>query len=233
MFDVIILAGGLGTRLRSVVSDVPKCMAPVAGRPFLAWTLQWLERFDVDHIVLSLGYMSQTVIDWIRSGYKGGIPVDWVIEETPLGTGGGIRLAMSKVSGGSAVILNGDTYFNVDLNAFHSFSTTTGAPLAVALKPMTCFDRYGSVTLSEDGRITSFNEKRYCDKGLINGGIYCIGIESGVFDGMPERFSFEKDVMEPMSGSGQISGFVSDGSFIDIGIPDDYSKAQTFLPANI
>ena len=147
MFDVIILAGGLGTRLRSVVSDVPKCMAPVGGRPFLAWTLQWLERFDVGHIILSLGYMSQVVIDWIQKEYKGKTPVDWVIEETPLGTGGGIKLAMSKVRSSRAVILNGDTFFNVDLDSFHSFSSKLNAPLTVALKPMADFYRYGSVNL--------------------------------------------------------------------------------------
>lgn len=233
MFDVIILAGGLGTRLRSVVSDVPKCMAPVGGCPFLAWTLQWLERFDVKRIVLSLGYMSQVVIDWIQNEYKGKMPVDWVIEETPLGTGGGIRLAMSKVSPGRTVILNGDTFFNVDLDAFHSFSRQAGTPLAVALKPMTDFDRYGSVTLSGDSHITSFNEKKHCDKGLINGGIYCIDSGTDIFVGMPEKFSFEKEMLEPMSKSGKIAGYVSDGSFIDIGIPEDYSIAQTFLPAQI
>ena len=233
MFDVIILAGGLGTRLRSVVSDVPKCMAPVGGRPFLAWTLQWLEQFEVNRIVLSLGYMSQVVIDWIHNEYKGKTPVDWVIEETPLGTGGGIRLAMSKVTGGRAIILNGDTFFNVELNTFHSFSCLEKAPLAVALKPMTDFERYGSVTLSDANRVISFNEKKHCDKGLINGGIYCIDSNSGLFEGMPEKFSFEKEILEPMSAKGIIAGFVSDGSFIDIGIPQDYETAQTFLPANL
>jgi len=233
MFDVIILAGGLGTRLRSVVSDVPKCMAPVGGRPFLAWILQWMERFDVAHIVLSLGYLNEVVTDWIHNEYKGKTPVDWVIEETPLGTGGGIRLAMSKVKSDRAIILNGDTFFNVDLNAFHSFSKEADTPLAVALKPMTDFDRYGSVTLSADGRITSFNEKKHCDKGLINGGIYCIDSRAGLFDGMDQKFSFEKEILEPMSAGGNIAGFISDGSFIDIGIPQDYNLAQTFLPANI
>ena len=233
MFDVIILAGGLGTRLRSVVSDVPKCMAPVGDRPFLAWILQWMERFDVAHIVLSLGYLNEVVTDWIHNEYKGKTPVDWVIEETPLGTGGGIRLAMSKVKSDRAIILNGDTFFNVDLNAFHSFSKEADTPLAVALKPMTDFDRYGSVTLSADGRITSFNEKKHCDKGLINGGIYCIDSRAGLFDGMDQKFSFEKEILEPMSAGGNIAGFISDGSFIDIGIPQDYNLAQTFLPANI
>lgn len=233
MFNVIILAGGLGTRLRSVVSDVPKCMAPVGGRPFLAWTLQWLERFDVSRIVLSLGYLSEVVIEWIQKEYKGNTPVDWVIEETPLGTGGGIRLAMSKVTSCRTIILNGDTFFNVDLNALDSFSMHHRSPLVVALKPMTDFDRYGSVTLTEENRITSFNEKKHCDEGLINGGIYCIDSSADLFKGMPDRFSFEKDILEPMSSNGILAGFVSDGSFIDIGIPQDYQTAQTFLPAQI
>jgi len=233
MFDVIILAGGLGTRLRSVVSDVPKCMAPVGGRPFLAWTLQWMERFDVGRIVLSLGYKSEVVTEWIQNEYKGKTPVDWVIEDTPLGTGGGIKLAMSKVSPGHTVVLNGDTFYNVNLNEFHAFGEKSNVPLSVALKPMKNFDRYGSVTLSAQGHIISFNEKQYCKEGLINGGIYCIDSRSGLFDGTADRFSFEKEILEPMSQKGNIAGFVSDGSFIDIGIPQDYELAQTFLPANI
>ena len=229
MFDVVILAGGLGTRLRSVVSDVPKCMAPVGGRPFLAWILQWLRQYEVNHIILSLGYMNQVVTDWIRNEYKGNIPVDWVIEDTPLGTGGGIKLAMSKVSTGQAIILNGDTFFDVDLNAFSLFSLESRAPLAVALKPMKGFDRYGSVVLSADNRITAFNEKQYCEKGLINGGIYCIDSGSGLFDGKPDRFSFEKDILEKRVPVQPFYADVSDGYFIDIGIPEDYMRAQKEL----
>lgn len=234
MFDAVILAGGLGTRLRSVVSDVPKCMAPVDGRPFLEWLLAWIEPFRPGKIVLSLGYLSDVVIDWINNSMKDyPIPIEWVIEDTPLGTGGGIKLALSKVTAPQCVILNGDTFFDVDLNAFCSFREREKAPLAVALKPMTNFDRYGSVTLSSDGRITSFNEKKYCESGLINGGTYCIDCSSDILDDKPVKFSFEKDVMEPESQRGNLSGFVSDGSFIDIGIPQDYALAQTFLPANI
>jgi D-glycero-alpha-D-manno-heptose 1-phosphate guanylyltransferase len=103
----------------------------------------------------------------------------------------------------------------------------------MALKPMERFERYGSVTLNDNRRISSFNEKCYCEKGLINGGIYCIDRLSGLLDDKPERFSFEKEVLEPESTHGHLSGFVSDGSFIDIGIPDDYALAQTFLPANV
>lgn len=234
MFDAVILAGGLGTRLRSVVSDVPKCMAPVDGRPFLEWVLRWIEPFRPNKIILSLGYLSEVVTDWVATTMKDyPIPIEWVIEETPLGTGGGIKLALSKVTANQCVILNGDTFFDVDLNAFCKFRVNSGSVLAVALKPMERFDRYGSVTLDEGSHIISFNEKRYCDKGLINGGVYCIDCTAGLLNDKPEKFSFEKDILEPQSSKGMLSGFVSDGSFIDIGIPQDYSLAQTFLPANI
>ena len=234
MFDAIILAGGLGTRLRSVVSNVPKCMAPVGGRPFLEWMLAWIEPFRPGRIILSLGYLSEVVTDWIETSMKDyPIPIEWVIEDTPLGTGGGIRLAMSKVTAPQCVILNGDTFFDVDLNSLCSFRENSGSPMAVALKPMERFERYGSVTLDGSQRISSFNEKRYCDKGLINGGVYCIDCKAGLLNDKPEKFSFEKDVLEPQAAKGILAGFISDGSFIDIGIPQDYSLAQTFLPANI
>lgn len=234
MFDAVILAGGLGTRLRSVVSDVPKCMAPVCGRPFLEWMLAWIEPFNPGKIILSLGYLSEVVTDWVTETMKDyPIPIEWVIEETPLGTGGGIKLALSKVTAQQCVILNGDTFFDVDLNALCSFRRDAGSALAVALKPMERFDRYGSVTLDAHGHIISFNEKRYCDKGLINGGVYCIDPNSGLLDEKPQKFSFEKEVLEPQSSKGMLSGFISDGSFIDIGIPEDYALSQTFLPANI
>lgn len=234
MFDAVILAGGLGTRLRSVVSDVPKCMAPVAGRPFLEWILAWIEPFRPNKIVLSLGYLSEVVTGWLQTSMKDySIPIEWVVEETPLGTGGGIKLAMTKVTAPQCVILNGDTFFDVDLNALCSKRMSDAKAITIALKPMEHFERYGSVTLAKDGHILSFNEKRYCDKGLINGGIYCLDCNAGLVSGKEGRFSFEKDVLEPQSAFGNLSGYVSDGSFIDIGIPQDYASAQTFLPANI
>lgn len=234
MFDAVILAGGLGTRLRSVVSDVPKCMAPVAGRPFLEWILAWIEPFRPNKIVLSLGYLSEVVTDWLQTSMKDySIPIEWVVEEAPLGTGGGIMLALTKVTAPQCIILNGDTFFDVDLNALCSKRMSDATPITIALKPMEHFDRYGSVTLAQDGHILSFNEKRYCDEGLINGGIYCMDCNAGLMSGKRGRFSFEKDVLEPQSALGNLSGYVSVGSFIDIGIPQDYASAQTFLPANI
>ena len=232
--DVIILAGGLGTRLQSVVSDVPKCMAPIAGEPFLKYMLKWLERFSTGRVILSLGHLSHVVTGWVDEN-RSRFPFDitWVIEDTPLGTGGGMRLALSKVQSGNCVILNGDTFFDVDIDAFTSAHMESGCPLSIALKPMTDFSRYGTVSCNAEGRIISFNEKRYCSSGLINGGVYCLSSGSGLMDGMPERFSFEKEILEPQALAGTINGYRCDGTFIDIGIPQDYSLAQQVLPANI
>ena len=228
-FDVVILAGGLGTRLRSKVSDLPKCMAPGAGKPFLEHQLDYLARFSVEKVILSLGFLHKVVIDWVeRNSDRWPFRIEWVVEEIPLGTGGGIRLALSKATSKNVCILNGDTFYNVDLNDFCLRHSGLGSKLSVALKPMQDFSRYGSVTLVGN-TITEFREKQYCNDGLINGGIYCISLDSGLFDGLPDTFSFEKEIMEPGAEKGLVSGFVYDSTFIDIGIPEDFERAQEIL----
>ena len=149
--DVIILAGGLGTRLKSVVSDVPKCMAPVCGKPFLWYLLRYLQNYQVDKLILSVGYLRHVIMDWIDDN-KGAFSfssIDYAIEDEPLGTGGAIRLALSKTDETDVVVLNGDTFFNVDLNAFMEKHRTYGAAISIALKPMVEFDRYGTVSVNE------------------------------------------------------------------------------------
>lgn len=232
--DAIVLAGGLGTRLRSVVKDVPKCMAPVAGRPFLYYILEYLKAQSVDKVVLSLGYLSEVVLDWIdtiRSDYP--FQLSYVIEKVPLGTGGGIRLAMSECSATEVLVLNGDTMFAVPANQMLAGHKSAGRPVTLALKPMQNFDRYGTVCL-DGALIKGFAEKQHCENGLINGGVYLIDREADIFEGLPEAFSFEKAILEPMSAAGKLSGVCFDSYFIDIGIPDDYDKAQkdfsTFRP---
>jgi D-glycero-alpha-D-manno-heptose 1-phosphate guanylyltransferase len=229
MFDVIILAGGMGTRLRSVVSEVPKCMAPVAGQPFLYYLLEYLKPYKPGKVVLSLGYMSEKVIDWVNTSarilYE--YPIEWVIEETPLGTGGGIKLALSRCSSQEVCILNGDTMFKVPLDVLCRLHQESSVSISLALKPMTDFSRYGTVSIAQNQTITEFNEKRYCSRGLINGGIYFISRNSGIFDGMPEKFSFEKDILESFVRKGELKGFSFDNYFIDIGVPEDYEKSQT------
>ena len=221
--EAIILAGGLGTRLRSVVSEVPKCMAPVDGRPFLQYMLEWLSRYDVSHVVLSVGYLKEVIFSFMDSRACP-FEISYAVEEEPLGTGGGIRLALTKCREDRVIVLNGDTFFDVDLDAL-SFT----APVTLALKPMRNFDRYGAVDW--DGElVTGFHEKAACAEGLINGGVYALVRSQLDFAFQPKRFSFEKDLLEPLAAAHLVAGQVQDGYFIDIGIPEDYARAQRELP---
>lgn len=244
--EVIVLAGGLGTRLRSVVKEIPKCLAPIvsraperadlcSNRPFLGYLLDWLVNQGVNHVVFSVGYLREQVIDYVQSN-AWPFTYDFAIEETPLGTGGGIRLALGKCNENQVFVVNGDTFFPVDLKAMPFSHAVT-----LALKPMNDFDRYGSVSVSPQPseetftkpalKVTAFQEKRHCEVGLINGGVYAIDRGRLELSSLPERFSFEKEVLEPGAAIGEIGGWVSDAYFIDIGIPEDYQKAQWAIPA--
>lgn len=216
----------MGTRLRSVVSEVPKCMAPVAGQPFLWYLLEQLRRYDVERVILSVGYLREVIQDWVAE-HAAEYPFEFrfAVEEQPLGTGGGIKLASSMAEGPELVVLNGDTFFDADLDLLLAARRGSGLPVALALKPMRDFDRYGTVLPGADGVIRAFREKQHCSEGLINGGVYAIDLRSGVFDGVPVKFSFEKEVLEPQCGRGRLYGLVQDGYFIDIGIPEDYARA--------
>ena len=229
--EVIILAGGLGTRLRSVVSEVPKCMAPVAGKPFLWYLLKHLTRFDVNRVVLSVGYLREVIFKWIDE-VKDEYPFefDYAIEEEPLGTGGGIKLALDKVNDERAFVLNGDTFFDVDLMQLYDAHVIAKKAITLALKPMKNFDRYGTVNMEPiTGTVLSFNEKQYCEEGLINGGVYVISKDASIFEGLGSKFSFETAVLEPQCARHQLFGVVQNGYFIDIGIPEDYENAQEML----
>lgn len=232
--EVIILAGGLGTRLRSEIKDVPKCMAPVAGKPFLWYLLTDLKKYkDVKRVILSVGYLREVIFEWIPT-VKDEFPFDFdfAIEEEPLGTGGGIRLAMEKVTEDEAIILNGDTYFAVNLDELVSaHCAQKETKLTIALKPMKDFDRYGTVVTGADGRVLKFNEKQPCTEGEINGGVYVLSNDESIFEGQPRKFSFETAVMQENCGeTGCLFGVVQNGYFIDIGIPEDYHKADKEFP---
>lgn len=233
--EVIILAGGLGTRLRSVVSEVPKCMAPVAGKPFLWYLLKYLTRFDVNRVILSVGYLREVIFKWIDE-VKDEFPFefDYAIEEEPLGTGGGIKLALDKVNDERAFVLNGDTFFDVDLMQLYDAHVIGKKAITLALKSMKNFDRYGTVNMEPiTGTILSFNEKQYCEEGLINGGVYVISKDAPIFEGLGEKFSFETAVLEPQCSRDQLQGVVQNGFFIDIGIPEDYQRSQMELPLHV
>lgn len=223
--ECIILAGGLGTRLRSVVSDVPKCMAEVANMPFLSHIFDYLEKQDFKHIILSLGHKSEIIINWLVTQDRT-FDISYVIEDKALGTGGAMQFAFSKVKGNEALVLNGDTFFNICTDKLYDFHSQQEAKISLALKPMTNFDRYGSVVLDDTNRILKFVEKQYLKEGLINGGVYLI--DKDIFDRMElsEVFSFEKEILESKTSDINICGLPFDNYFIDIGIPSDFEKAN-------
>ncbi|KAA2243016.1 NTP transferase domain-containing protein [Chitinophaga agrisoli] len=223
--ECIVLAGGLGTRLRSVVADKPKCMAPIGDKPFLYYLLQYLHRQGITHAVLSLGYRSEQVIDWCQSTELP-LAVSFAVEPEPLGTGGAIMHALPQLKDNGFFITNGDTFFEVPLQEQYLFHQQRQSQLTLALKPMRQFERYGTIQTATDGSVTAFNEKQYCEEGLINGGIYLTTAAFLNSLQLPAQFSFEKEVLEKQVQHGSLYGFISDTYFIDIGIPEDYERAQ-------
>ena len=226
--EAIILAGGLGTRLREAVPDLPKCMAPVAGKPFLYYVISYFAKQGIDKFLFSLGYKHEIIEDYITSEFDT-IQYTFCVEEKPLGTGGAIRLACEQVTEKTALVLNGDTLFQVNLDKLAPFHHMCGADCTLSLKPMRNFDRYGVVTLNKDYSIESFREKDYYQEGLINGGIYALNVGKFQSENLPEVFSFEHDYLEAYYKKRRMYGVIQDEYFIDIGIPDDYMRAQSEL----
>lgn len=223
--ECIVLAGGLGTRLQGVIGAIPKCMAPVAGQPFLFHVFQYLSQQNCKRVILSLGFKHEYVLSWLNE-YQWPFVVDYVIESVPLGTGGGISLALTKVHEEQVVILNGDTMFRVDLPAMMHFHKQKGALLTLALKPLENFERYGVVCTDTQGLVLSFEEKKHYQEGTINGGVYVINRKVFQQKERPEKYSFEQDFLEVAIAEQCLYGYVSNEYFIDIGVPKDYSQAQ-------
>jgi len=221
----VILAGGFGTRLQSVVKDVPKCMAEVAGKPFLKHMFNYLEKESFDHIVLSLGYKADIIEEWIKTE-DFPFTISTVIEKEPLGTGGAIAFAFREIESTKAYVFNGDTFFDVETDQLYALHFDKKSDISIALKPMQDFDRYGSVDIDNNQRIINFNEKKYCKKGLINGGMYLINRDLFKRLALNDKFSFEKDVLESRINELAIYGCLQEGYFIDIGIPGDFEKAN-------
>lgn len=227
--ECIILAGGLGTRLKSAVPDLPKCMAPVADKPFLHYIIEMLLGQNVSRFIFSLGYKHEYIEAYIQQNYP---QIDYVfsVEDEPLGTGGAIRLSCNKAKQDNVLILNGDTMFNIDLQKLMSFHIQHEAACTLSLKPMKDFNRYGVVVTDKEGHIQSFKEKKYYQEGNINGGVYALNIERFSENDFNRKFSFETDYLEKYHSSEKMMGLIQDGYFIDIGIPEDYERAGKELP---
>jgi D-glycero-alpha-D-manno-heptose 1-phosphate guanylyltransferase len=223
----IILAGGFGTRLKTVVSDVPKPMAPINGVPFLSYQLNYLKRFGVTHVVLSVGYLHEKIMAFYKNEFNG-IKITYVIEKEPLGTGGGIRKGIEECDDKAVFALNGDSFFDIDLDKLQQFHDFKNASFSLALRKVENASRYGSIELNRENEIISFQEKSDTpEPGLINAGIYIL--EPTLYlkhTPSHTKFSIEKDLFEKELQTLPIYGFEFEGYFIDIGVPEDYTKAQ-------
>jgi D-glycero-alpha-D-manno-heptose 1-phosphate guanylyltransferase len=226
--EAIILAGGLGSRLRDSLPDLPKPMAPIGGKPFLYYVMDYLYQAGIKRAILSVGHMHEDVSGYFGKQFKG-IQLEYAIESSPLGTGGAIKLALEQTRSNEVAILNGDTFFPVPLREMYDFHRYQKADLTLALKPMHKFDRYGTVELVRD-RVKTFKEKTYMEYGLINGGLYIMRKNILAGNKWPEKFSFEKDLLEKKASRLIFAGFSCDQYFVDIGIPEDYARAEKELP---
>jgi D-glycero-alpha-D-manno-heptose 1-phosphate guanylyltransferase len=224
--EAIVLAGGFGTRLQKVVNEVPKSMAAVNGRPFLEYLFDFLISQGITSVVLSTGYKSSIIHSHFKNRYKG-LELSYAVENDPLGTGGGIKNAFRKIAGEEAFVFNGDSLFVTDLKSMSTLHKKENAAATLALRYVEDTARFGTVKLDTIHRIRGFYEKKAgSGPGYINGGIYILNkafISGSLFG---EKFSLERDCFEKYYNEMLMLGFPSEGYFRDIGIPEDYNRAQ-------
>ncbi len=225
--EAIVLAGGLGTRLRGVVDDVPKPMAAVQGRPFLAFVLDQLVDSGFQTAILAVGYRHEVIRTCFGEDYRG-LALRYSVESEPLGTGGAIRLACDQAQVHHVFVLNGDTYLDLDFRAMMEAHVRRGAQLSMAICYVSEARRYGA--LECDGEIVQrFFEKGRPGPGWINGGTYVLGPELRTRLQSQGAFSFEHDLLAREIAAIRPAVFRATGLFIDIGIPADFARAQTLV----
>lgn len=230
--EAIVLAGGLGTRLKQVVSDVPKPMAEVNGKAFLDYILFLLAKNGIKRVILAVGYMHWVIEEFLKHPARTyGMEIDYSREEEPLGTGGAIFKALAAVRGDAAFVLNGDTYFDVPLANLETFAVACEANVAFSLTTVDNSSRYGTVNVADNGRILSFEEKvPGTDRpAIISGGIYFMKKSLLTKYPRPIKFSIEQDLFNRELHNLNAYGKVYEGIFVDIGIPEDYALAQSLL----
>jgi D-glycero-alpha-D-manno-heptose 1-phosphate guanylyltransferase len=224
-----ILTGGLGTRLRTVVSDRPKALAQVGDRPFVCYLLDQLCKFPISQAVLCTGYMGKMIESCLGKSYRN-LTLIYSQEPLALGTAGALRLALPFLKTAQVLVLNGDSFCDVDFGALMDSHKEWKASITIAVKSFSDTRRYGTVIRNDEGEIVFFKEKgEEKGAGLINAGIYVL--DYGVIKIIPPdtQLSLERDVF-PLYLGQSLHGFMTDGFFIDIGIPGDYARAKEILP---
>ena len=227
--EAIILAGGFGTRLKETVPDLPKCLAPVKSKPILYYIINYLIENGVDRIVFSLRYKSNLVIEFVKNNF-GFIDYDFVVEKETLGTGGALALSLKSTKNDDVVVLNGDSIFKINLNNLYNFHHKANSNFSIALKNISNPIRYGTVELNNKGKIICFKEKdKTLSNGLINGGVYIVNKKFYLKNINNESFSLETDFLADETDNKDIFGKIFNEYFIDIGIPEDYKRANIEL----
>ena len=228
--DAIILAGGRGTRLQGIISDIPKPLAPVNGKPFLDILLSQLNHVQaIQHVVIAAGYKSDKIVERYQGSSAYRFSILFSEERELLGTGGAIKKALSLTTSEGVLILNGDSYVDADIEGLFRFQRENHARISIVLTEMDNANRYGYATVDSRNRIQRFEEKQSQEKrGLINAGMYFL--DRTLFDRVPENrvISFEKELLPKMIQDGAY-GFIVAGKFIDIGVPESYHAAEQYF----
>lgn len=228
--DVAVLAGGRGTRLRSAIGNKPKILAPIQGRPFLDHLLDRLERDEPRRVVFCLGYLADQIIDRLRRRTKSSCALEWVVEQQLLGTGGALRHVRTRLSSDPVLVMNGDTWLDIDLKPFVEQSRAEGAHVAVACAEVDNVARYGSIECDAEGWIRRFVEKRSSPEGagLVNGGVYLFSQTALAELKVTRAESLERDFLQTRP-AGSIKAYVGRGRFLDIGTPEALSRADAVI----
>lgn len=230
MIEAIILAGGRGTRLAGVLANVPKPLAPVAGRPFLDYLLERLAASGlVAGVTLALGHLAERVVEYYRQ-HPAPLPLSFLVEDRPLGTAGAIRHALPEAPGERVLAANGDSIFPFDLEALIACHAESAAAVTLALVRLKETGRYGQVCL-DGGRVTGFVEKdANAGPGLINAGLYALRRDALAEFG-EDPLSLEYDVLPVLAERGEVAAVIMPGPFIDIGLPESYAAAADVIAA--
>ncbi len=228
-FTALILAGGLGKRLCPVVLDRPKPMAMVGGVPFLEMLIDSLADKGVRRFVLLTGYKAEAIEDHFGAAYRSDAEIVFSHERSPLGTGGAVKNAEAFATDPS-LLVNGDTFFDADLQSLLEFHTDTGADLTLSLFKLENVSRYGSVVVDQSGMVTGFREKdeNVTEPGLINAGLSLLS--KRLLSSLPNgSFSMELEIFPSLVGSGKMFGLLQQRPFFDIGTPESYEAFKLFM----
>jgi len=218
----LILAGGLGTRLRPLTYNIPKVMLEINGKPFLYYLIKFLAKQNIKDIVISVGYLKESIIEYFKNGSNFNVNIEYSVENEPLGTAGAIRNAKRFLEG-KFIVMNGDTFFDINVGNLLKFHERKKGICTIALASVDNTERYGSVEIDKDNKIIKFFEKGTKGKGLINGGVYIF--EEEIFNHLPQIGSIEKDVFPLLIG--KMYGYIHSGYFIDIGTPEEYNYIKS------